>query len=124
MTQLFWERFFALDTSAPTGPPPLPLDPPLIDFPPITSQEVLSALSGTSSSSALGPSGITYPLVWWAFDASPDTFLLLWNSSLHLRFNPWGEAKVVVIPKPQKPDYSLAKAYHPISLLECHGKLL
>ena len=124
MTQLFWDRFFALDTPTPTGPLCLPLDPPLLEFPPITADEVRSALSGTSASSAPGPSGISYPLVHWAFEASPEVFLLLWNSSLHLHFNPWGEAKVIVIPKPQKPDYALAKAYRPISLLECHSKLL
>ena len=123
MTQLFWERFFALDTPAPTGPLRLPLDPPLLQFPPITAEEVRLALSGTSSS-APGLSGISYPLVRWAFEASPDVFLLLWNSSLRLHFNPWGDAKVIVITKPQKLDYSLAKAYRPISLLECHGKLL
>jgi hypothetical protein len=31
---------------------------------------------------------------------------------------------VVVLPKPKRPDYSLPKAYRPISLLECCGKLL
>jgi hypothetical protein len=31
---------------------------------------------------------------------------------------------VVIIPKPHKPNYSVAKAYRPISLLECTGKLL
>jgi hypothetical protein len=31
---------------------------------------------------------------------------------------------VVIILKPGKSDYTLAKAYHPISLLECCGKLL
>jgi hypothetical protein len=31
---------------------------------------------------------------------------------------------MVVINKPDKPDYSLPKVYHPISLLECIGKLL
>jgi Reverse transcriptase (RNA-dependent DNA polymerase) len=33
-------------------------------------------------------------------------------------------AKVVVLAKPNKPDYSAPKAYRPISLLECAGKLL
>ena len=33
-------------------------------------------------------------------------------------------AKVVPIPKPNKADYSAPKAYRPISLLECCGKLL
>jgi hypothetical protein len=31
---------------------------------------------------------------------------------------------VVILNKPNKPDYSLAKAYRPISLLECIAKLL
>jgi hypothetical protein len=31
---------------------------------------------------------------------------------------------VVVINKPDKPNYSIPKAYCPISLLECMGKLL
>jgi len=31
---------------------------------------------------------------------------------------------VVVLNKPNKPDYSQAKAYRPISLLECTGKLM
>ena len=38
--------------------------------------------------------------------------------------HPWTSATVVVIPKPHKPDYTAAKAYRPISLLECCGKLL
>jgi hypothetical protein len=32
--------------------------------------------------------------------------------------------KVVVIPKPGKTNYTTAKSYHPISLLECTGKVL
>jgi hypothetical protein len=31
---------------------------------------------------------------------------------------------VVILNKPNRPDYSLAKAYCPISLLECTAKLL
>ena len=30
----------------------------------------------------------------------------------------------MIIPKPNKPDYSAAKAYRPVSLLECFGKVL
>jgi Reverse transcriptase (RNA-dependent DNA polymerase) len=37
---------------------------------------------------------------------------------------PWKEAVVCVIPKPNHADYTLAKNYRPISLLECLGKLL
>ena len=37
---------------------------------------------------------------------------------------PWKEAIVCVIPKPNQADYTLAKNFRPISLLECLGKLL
>lgn len=36
----------------------------------------------------------------------------------------WKEAVVCVIPKPNWADYTLAKNFRPISLLECLGKLL
>jgi hypothetical protein len=36
----------------------------------------------------------------------------------------WKEAIVCVIPKPNRADYTLAKNFRPISLLECLGKLL
>jgi hypothetical protein len=37
---------------------------------------------------------------------------------------PWKEAIVCVVPKPNRADYTLAKNFRPISLLECLGKLL
>jgi hypothetical protein len=48
----------------------------------------------------------------------------LFNAALSLSHHPWHSAKVVVLAKPKQPDYSLPKAYQPISLLECTGKLL
>jgi hypothetical protein len=36
----------------------------------------------------------------------------------------WREATTVIIPKPNKPDYSSIKAYRPIALLNCLGKIL
>jgi hypothetical protein len=36
----------------------------------------------------------------------------------------WKEALVCIIPKPNRADYTLAKNFRPISLLECLGKLL
>ena len=48
------------------------------------------------------------------------------NGALKLGMHPncWKTAKLVVIPKPNKDDYNLAKSYCPISLLECLSKLL
>ena len=44
--------------------------------------------------------------------------------NVHTGVHPWHTAKVVPVPKPNKPDYGVAAAYRPISLLECCGKLL
>jgi hypothetical protein len=48
----------------------------------------------------------------------------LFNHSLEVGTHPWKHVTVVMINKPNKPDYSAPKAYRPISLLECTGKLL
>jgi hypothetical protein len=101
-------------------PPAIPRRP----FIRVTEDEVRRALSTTSNKSAPGPSGITYKLLKWTFDANPSLIITTLNGALEHGTHPWGTADVVVIPKPHKPDYSLAKAYRPISLLECTGKLL
>ena len=38
--------------------------------------------------------------------------------------NTFKQSTTVIIPKPKKDDYSKAKSYHPIALLECPGKLI
>ena len=104
----------------PDDPEPLPTR----DLPDVTEDEVRVALSGTSNSSAPGISGIGYKLLKWAFAASPDRFVDLFNGCLTFGIHPWHSAKVIPVPKPGKPDYGVAAAYRPISLLECCGKLL
>ena len=60
----------------------------------------------------------------WAFEASPLRFVDLFNACLHLGHHPWRTGTVVILPKPGKSNYSVAKAYCLITLLECCGKLL
>jgi hypothetical protein len=50
----------------------------------------------------------------------PYLFNLCLDSSVH----PWKMATIVMVNKPQKPNYSVPKAYQPITLMECTGKLL
>ena len=118
-------RFFPHTTdvvhpSHPDDPPSRPRR----DWPPITRDEIGTALASTSNSSAPGISGVNYKLLKWAFASAPDRFTSLYNACLEWGTHPWSDAKVVPIPKPNKPDYSVPKAYRPISLLECCGKLL
>jgi len=86
--------------------------------------EISSALTGMSNKSAPGPSGIPYLLLKWCFATCPDYLTLVLGKALKMGIHPWTSATVVIIPKPHKPDYAMAKAYWPISLLKCCGKLL
>ena len=118
-------KFFSLapapvSLSQPDDPAPLPTR----DLHDVTEDEVLMALSTTSNSSAPGVSGIGYKLLKWAFAACPSCFVDLFNGCLTHGIHPWHTAKVIPVPKPNKPDYGVAAAYRPISLLECWGKLL
>ena len=101
---------------------PLPLQPRL--FAPISEEEVSRHLATTSNKLAPGPTGITYKLLKWCHSASPTQLISLFNATVLWGHHPWRCTTVIPIPKPSKPDYRLAKAYQPISLLECCGKLL
>jgi hypothetical protein len=73
---------------------------------------------------ASGPSGVRYKLLKWAHVACPDYLPHLLNLCLNTGYHPWKTTTIVMINKPQKPDYMVSKAYRPITLLECTGKLL
>ena len=100
--------------------------PPLAPRPwvPISSDEICISLQDTSNKSAPGPSGINYKILKWAFDACPDVITHLFNLSVSTGTHVWKHATIVPVPKPNKPDYSAPKAYQPVSLMECTGKLL
>ena len=79
-----------------------------------------------SSHSAPGQSGHTWTLIKWTWEADPERLTNLLDACLRAGHHPrsWKEAVVCVIPKPHRADYTQAKNFRPISLLECLGKLL
>ena len=109
-----------IPASDPSDPAPLPT----CSFAPITKEKVSRHLATTSNKSAPGPTGIMYKLLKWCHASSPSCLTSLFNATILWGHHPWRCATVVPIPKPGKPDYCVAKAYCPISLLECCGKLL
>jgi hypothetical protein len=116
-------------STAPQVPIHLPNDPPPLpsrQFPPITPEEILDALNGTSNTSAPGKSSITWRLIKWAFGISPVEITSLFNACLEFGHHPSSLKTTVVsvIPKPRKADMSDPSSYRPISLLECLSKLL
>lgn len=134
-----------------TPPNPLPVDRSILNdiqqlpersFPDISPPEIRDALRTTSNSSAPGPDHASW---FWlkriitdesgpefaANDASDHLntelpILNFFNACVRFGVQPSSLklSNTVVIPKPHKPDYSRAKAYRPIVLLNCIGKLL
>jgi Endonuclease-reverse transcriptase len=92
----------------------------------IMKSEVAEALTTCKNTSAPGRSSIGYKLIKWAWQIVSEEILLLFQSCLTVGHHPliWKDTIAVVIPKPNKSDYSAAKAYRPISLLKCFSKLL
>ncbi|KAF8749221.1 Reverse transcriptase (RNA-dependent DNA polymerase) [Rhizoctonia solani] len=93
---------------------------------PITSAEVRSALELTSNRSAPGAFGSNYRLLKWAFNASPNIFVNLFNLCLEIGYHPTALRNCIIapIPKPNRADMSTPKNYRPIALLETLSKLL
>jgi hypothetical protein len=83
-------------------------------------------LSDTSNLSALGPSGIGYRLLKWAFAKTPDTFVNLFNGCLVKGIHPpqFKSTTIAIVAKPRKTNKANPPLYRPIVLLKCLGKIM
>ena len=88
--------------------------------------EINEGLSNYSTDTAPGKSKITYSILRWLHKASLDLIVSLFAGIMRTGHHPsvLKNANVVIIPKPNKPNYAIPKAYCPIALLECLSKLL
>jgi hypothetical protein len=95
-----------------------------IKLPKLTLGEVEAAIMQFKPDKALGMDEITFRVWKELWPSVGSVVLKLYQASLDLKFVPqrWRTAKIVVLRKPNKPDYSRPKAYRPISLLETISK--
>ena len=97
-------------------------------WPEFSSLELDDALLTCSNASAPGPSHFSweYIKIFLKDDTFRAFFLHLANNIVSLGVWPdiFKISTMVIIPKPKKEDYSKAKSYRPIALLECPGKLI
>ena len=103
-----------------------PAPRPTRTLPSIDEELVGTLLNKASNKSAPGQSGHSWTLLKWAWVADSSRIVELLSACLKAGHHPrsWKEAVVCVIPKAKRADYTLAKNFRPISLLECLGKLL
>ena len=122
--QAFMDSFFP--TMAPPQEDSLAPAPSEIPWQPISKLEIYRSLKAAKSSTAPGEDGLP-TLIWkrlWTYLG--DIITRMFASSIDLGYHPkrWRNARIVVLRKPGKPDYSVPGAYRPISLLNTLGKLL
>ena len=127
IAQTLSNRFFV--DAPPDVPRRMEDDPPskparaLPAFPDTLIGELLANTSNTSFPGVLGQ---TWRLIKWAWSSAPQTLSDLITGCVRAGHHPllWREAVVCAVPKPHCTDYSLAKNFRPVSLLECMGKLV
>jgi hypothetical protein len=86
--------------------------------------EVYNAIFTSSPKKALGTDRLSFAILRRAYNAESKIFYLLYRALFAAGYHPkdWREAIGVILPKANKKDYSLPKAYRVISLLNCLGK--
>ncbi|CAA7269045.1 unnamed protein product [Cyclocybe aegerita] len=103
-------------------------DEPVREWADFSEHELLSALKGCSNSSAPGPDHVTWVHLKELLKDKHVLALFIVLANACLRVGHWPhifkESLSVIVPKPNKPSYSIPKAFRPIVLLITFSKLI
>ncbi|KAK7945999.1 reverse transcriptase [Apiospora aurea] len=116
--------FFPAPPETPNAPSPKLTFSTRIPCPPLTKDEVQQAIFRPRPHKAPGPSGIPNYILRISLDLLLPLLHPLFNYCLFRGICPYKESTTMVLKKPRKDDYSTAKAFRPIALLETIGKAL
>lgn len=96
------------------------------DWPPLERIEIEQAINTSSKKKAPGPDQLSFLILQKAYPMIEDILYRVYNIFFRMGYHPkiWKEATGVVLPKPNKKDYSLPKSYRIISLINCFAKVL
>ena len=96
------------------------------DEPPFTSAEVSECIKTMNPNRAPGHDALTSDICTAVINKYPDVMTSLFNRCLAIGHFPtsWKDARVRIIQKPGKDDYTSLTSFRPIGLLPVFGKLL
>ena len=97
-----------------------------VPWPELTMEEVQQKVFAASSWKAPGDDGLPTGAWKQVWPVVKERVLHLFQTSLATGILPtqWRQAKIIPLKKPEKPNYTIAKAWRPISLLATLGKIL
>jgi len=100
--------------------------PPICDFELITDRQIYQAISKLSPHKAPGPNGVSNCVFIKCASLLVPYMAPIFRATFSLEIYPdeWKKSTTVVLRKPSRPDYSLPKAYRPITLLDTMAKIL
>ncbi|EPS92588.1 hypothetical protein FOMPIDRAFT_1137584, partial [Fomitopsis schrenkii] len=96
------------------------------EFANVSDAQILDACKRLKEFKAAGPDGIPNEVLKRCADILLPFLGRLYRATFDLKYYPsaWKESVTVVLRKPGRADYSLAKSYRPIALMNCMGKVL
>ena len=94
--------------------------------PALTSEEISTASSAMKTNKASGIDILSTEHIYHLIPEMMNTLSIIFNACLKSQYLPdcWTTAKVIVLPKPNKTDYSDPSSFCPVSLLPIAGKVV
>ena len=99
---------------------------PAFEFSNITDDEIYQAIGKLAPFKAPGPNGIPNAVFIHAAEHLVPFMGPIYRATFNHDFYPeqWQQSRTVVLRKPGKPSYTVAKSYRPIALMDTMGKIL
>ncbi len=122
----FAETFFPPPPEHSSIPQGYDYPTPIPDPPKASKAQIEEQINKLAPYKAPGPDGIPNIVIIKCFELIADYLLHIIKAIIDkgLYYDPWRESTTVVLCKPGKPNYQLAKAYRPIALINTLAKVV
>ncbi|KZT68329.1 hypothetical protein DAEQUDRAFT_645067, partial [Daedalea quercina L-15889] len=125
-SKILYETFFPQPPPDIEPPDDEPFPPNAFEFANVTNEQVYDACHRLKEFKAAGPDGVPNEVYKRCADLLVPILGPLFRATFDLQYYPdqWKHSITVVLRKPGRSDYSIAKSYRPIALMNCMGKIL